>query len=113
MLKRSVVLSLPPTSPLSLKANTSPCRVSILFANKVPKVGSQLRALRCAARRRVIRYDEEEDGDEGYGHNEDIAILELYSQSAKGEALIVHAVVDEEEVEVLIFKVSSIIDSIL
>nr|POE90950.1 hypothetical protein CFP56_05322 [Quercus suber] len=31
-------------------------------------------------------------------------MLEVYSQSAKGEALIVHAIVDEEEVEVLIFK---------
>lgn len=58
----------------------------------------------------MIRHDEEEDGAEGYGHNEDIAILESYSQSAKGEALLVHAVVDEEEVEVLIFKVSPIKD---
>jgi hypothetical protein len=55
-----------------------------------------------------VRYDEEDDEDEEYGHNEQIASLELYSQSAKGEALIVHAVVDEEEVEVLIFKVSFI-----
>jgi hypothetical protein len=32
-------------------------------------------------------------------------MLEFYSQSAIGEALLVHAIVDEQEVEVLIFKV--------
>ncbi|KAK4261806.1 hypothetical protein QN277_004756 [Acacia crassicarpa] len=57
----------------------------------------------CGARRRV-RY--EYDGDDGNedGHNEQIAKLELYSQSARGEALLVHALVDDEEVDVLIFK---------
>lgn len=64
----------------------------------------------CAARRQVRYQDdgEDEDGDdiEEYGHNEEIAMLEFYSQSARGEALIVHALVDHKEVEVLIFKVS-------
>ncbi|OMO60714.1 hypothetical protein CCACVL1_23937 [Corchorus capsularis] len=62
----------------------------------------------CFARRRV-RYDDEDEeinGGEGgdYGYNEEIAMLELYSQSARGEALLIHAIVDEQEVEVLIFK---------
>ncbi|KAL2347789.1 hypothetical protein Fmac_001789 [Flemingia macrophylla] len=58
----------------------------------------------CAARRQIRYQDGDEDGDEEYGHNEEIAKLEFYSQSAKGEALLVHALVDQEEVDVLIFK---------
>lgn len=55
----------------------------------------------------MLRYDEDEDDDEDaeYGHNKEIAVLELYSQSVRGEALIVHAVVDDQDAEVLIFKV--------
>ncbi|CAN8253597.1 unnamed protein product [Cochlearia groenlandica] len=65
--------------------------------------------LRCGARRRV-RDDGggNEDQDETYGYNEEIAMLEIYSQSRREEALIVTAIVDEEEeeeeVEVVIFK---------
>lgn len=59
----------------------------------------------CSARRR-IRYDGEEDTEEYYGHNAEIAMLEYYTQSVKEEALVVRAEVDEQEVEVLIFKVS-------
>ncbi|KAJ6429926.1 hypothetical protein OIU84_021356 [Salix udensis] len=61
---------------------------------------------RCRARRRSVRYEDEDEGDgeEEYGHNLEIAMLESYSQSAIGEALLVHAIVDEQEVEVLIFK---------
>ncbi|KAI3413022.1 uncharacterized protein J3R85_016585 [Psidium guajava] len=68
----------------------------------------------CAARRRSVRHggggggeeeDKEDRGDgEEHGRNEEIAMLELYSQSARGEALVVHAAVDGEEVEVLIYK---------
>ncbi|XP_020232673.1 uncharacterized protein LOC109812991 [Cajanus cajan] len=61
-------------------------------------------SLLCAARRQIRYQDEDEDSDEEYGHNEEIAKLEFYSQTAKGEALIVHALVDHEEVDVLIFK---------
>lgn len=55
----------------------------------------------------MLRYDDDEDDDEDveYGHNKEIAVLELYSQSVRGEALIVHAVVDDQDVQVLIFKV--------
>ncbi|KAF7145343.1 hypothetical protein RHSIM_Rhsim04G0170700 [Rhododendron simsii] len=59
---------------------------------------------RCrASRRRVLRYNDD-DKDEEYGYNEEIAMLEIYSQSARDEALIVRALVDEEEAEVLIFR---------
>ncbi|KAF3944633.1 hypothetical protein CMV_028918 [Castanea mollissima] len=105
------MLSSPPMLPFSLLGNTHSCKDSVWFSIKAVKLSNK-RVLgswvSCAVRRRV-RYDEEEDGDEDegdeeYGYNEEIAMLELYSQSAKGEALIVHAMVDEEEVEVLIFK---------
>ncbi|KAI8560737.1 hypothetical protein RHMOL_Rhmol04G0279700 [Rhododendron molle] len=62
---------------------------------------------RCrASRRRVLRYndEEEEEEDEEYGYNAEIAMLEIYSQSARDEALMVRALVDEEEAEVLIFR---------
>ncbi|XP_027096471.1 uncharacterized protein [Coffea arabica] len=57
---------------------------------------------KCSARRRAVYEDEEED--EEYGYNAEIAMLETYTQSARNEALLVKAMVDEEEVEVLIFK---------
>ncbi|VVA91370.1 unnamed protein product [Arabis nemorensis] len=57
---------------------------------------------RCGARRRVR--DDVVDEDESYGYNEETAMLEIYSQSCREEALIVTAIVDDEEVEVLIFK---------
>lgn len=74
------------------------------------------RSARCSARRRSVRYggedgDEEEEED-NYGHNEEIAKLELYSRAARGEALIIHANVDGDRVEVLIFKVRFKISSI-
>lgn len=58
-----------------------------------------------------MRYDDDEDEDEDEENeeqNKEIALLELYSQSVRGEALIVHAVVDDQLVEVLIFKVRSL-----
>ncbi|XP_027096470.1 uncharacterized protein [Coffea arabica] len=62
---------------------------------------------KCSARRRAVYEDEEED--EEYGYNAEIAMLETYTQSARNEALLVKAMVDEEEVEVLIFKVKNFI----
>ncbi|XP_019171261.1 PREDICTED: uncharacterized protein LOC109166840 [Ipomoea nil] len=55
------------------------------------------------SRRRVI-YDDDNEDEEEDGYNAEIAMLEVYSQSVKDEALLVKAVVDEEEVEVIIFK---------
>ncbi|KAL1357287.1 hypothetical protein HN51_009224 [Arachis hypogaea] len=60
-------------------------------------------SLLCAARRQV-RYQDGDIDDDEYGHNKEIAMLELYSQSARDEVLFVHAIVDQEEVDVLIFK---------
>ncbi|KAK1387525.1 Two-component response regulator ARR2-like [Heracleum sosnowskyi] len=54
--------------------------------------------------RRRIRYDEEEGDGNDYGNNEDVAMLEYYSESVKEIALVVKAEVDEQEVEILIFK---------
>ncbi|CAL5400048.1 uncharacterized protein LOC114272839 [Camellia sinensis] len=66
------------------------------------------RSTHCRARRRVVRYnDEDEDDDDEefeYGHNAEIAMLELYSQSARDEALLVTASVDDQDALVLIFK---------
>lgn len=73
-------------------------------ALKLRNYGRVAISIRCGARRRV-RYEDEDE--EEYGHNEEIAMLELYSQSARGEALLVHAVLDKQDVDVLIFKVSS------
>ncbi|KAJ9135710.1 hypothetical protein P3X46_032862 [Hevea brasiliensis] len=78
----------------------------------IPKIGDlilstqvQVSSIRCSARRRVRYEDENEDEEEDEsGHNEKIALLEMYTQSAREEALLVQAVVDEQEVEVLIFK---------
>ncbi|KAJ0636250.1 hypothetical protein HanOQP8_Chr17g0659811 [Helianthus annuus] len=63
----------------------------------------QVSSTRCWAARRQVRYDDDEN-DQEYGHNEEIAILEFYTQVAKEEALLVKAVVDDQQVELLIFK---------
>ncbi|XP_020085686.1 uncharacterized protein LOC109708382 [Ananas comosus] len=58
----------------------------------------------CGARRRA-RYEEEDGGgEEEYGHNDEIALLESYSESARDEALLVTAAVDGDDEQVLIFK---------
>eukprot|EP00257_Ricinus_communis_P011751 XP_002533197.2 uncharacterized protein LOC8270677 [Ricinus communis] len=98
----SMLSSLPkPNTSLHNNLITSPAIKSLkLSRTRVP-----VSWLRCSARRRV-RYEDEndDDDDDEYGHNEEIAILEFYSQSAREEALLVHAAVDEQEAEVLIFK---------
>nr|CAD1832558.1 unnamed protein product [Ananas comosus var. bracteatus] len=60
----------------------------------------------CGARRRA-RYEEEDGGgEEEYGHNDEIALLESYSESARDEALLVTAAVDGDDELLLIFKYS-------
>ncbi|WOH15878.1 hypothetical protein DCAR_0935424 [Daucus carota subsp. sativus] len=56
--------------------------------------------------RRRIRYDEDDEEDDGeeYGNNEDVAMLEYYSESVKEVALLVKAEVDEQDVQILVFK---------
>lgn len=61
----------------------------------------------CRARRRV-RYDNnDEDDDEEYGNNAEFQMLEAYSDSARSEALLVRATVDDQEEEVLVFRVNT------
>lgn len=79
--------------------------LSISFFIEAPKLKKNcVLSSKCSARRRVVYEDEEEEEEED-GFNTEIAMLETYSQSARNEALLVKAMVDEEEVEVLIFKV--------
>ncbi|XP_054810304.1 uncharacterized protein LOC129311858 [Prosopis cineraria] len=96
-----VQTSLPPIPVLqSSLARTRPCNSGFFSTVQALNLsGQRILSALCGARRRVRYEDEEEDG-----HNEQIAKLELYSQSARGEALLVHALVDDEEVDVLIFK---------
>ncbi|MCD9640569.1 hypothetical protein HAX54_025937 [Datura stramonium] len=84
---------------------------SSFITTKKSGVGSTLTVTKsdlfCHARRRVIYDDDDDDDDEEYGHNNnnvELEMLEFYSQSVRNEALLVKALVDEEEVEVLIFK---------
>ncbi|MBA0872982.1 hypothetical protein Goshw_024702 [Gossypium schwendimanii] len=99
----------PPMIPISPKKINSlkTNRSVIVVAVKAFKFCNYRRAHRisCAAARRRIRYENDDDEEEKEnGYNKEIAMLEIYSQSAREEALIVHALVDEQEVEVLIFK---------
>jgi hypothetical protein len=58
--------------------------------------------------RRQVRYDEddeEEDDGEEWGHNEDVARMERYSEDARDQALLVKARVDDEVEVVLVFRV--------
>lgn len=56
--------------------------------------------------RRMVRYDQEdEDEDEEYGHNAEIAMIETYTELVQDEVLLVRAMVDGQEEEVMVFKV--------
>jgi hypothetical protein len=54
-----------------------------------------------------VRY-EEDDEDEEWGHNEDLASLERYSEDARDQALLVKARVGDEVEIVLVFRVSGV-----
>jgi len=72
--------------------------------------GGDARADRAVCRvRRRVRYEEDEDeeDDEEWGHNEDVARMERYTEDARDQALLVKARVDDEVEVVLIFKVPS------
>lgn len=55
-----------------------------------------------------MRYEEdnngEEEEDEEYGHNVEIAMLESYTESVQSVVLLVRAIVDSEEEQILVFK---------
>ncbi|XP_057509308.1 uncharacterized protein LOC130791963 [Actinidia eriantha] len=101
-----ITLPSPPLFPVSSnKYNNSPSvNTSFPINGALRVLGSgPVLSTRCRARRRV-RYNDEDEEEEEYGHNADIAMLELYSQTARDEVLLVRALVDNQEVEVLIFK---------
>lgn len=53
-----------------------------------------------------VRYDEEDDDEEEeWGHNEDFARMERYTEDARDQALLVKARVDDEVEVVLVFRV--------
>lgn len=55
----------------------------------------------------MVRYNEEdEDEEEEYGHNAETAMMESYTELAQDEVLLVRAMVDGQEEEVIVFKVS-------
>ncbi|TVU45394.1 hypothetical protein EJB05_04881, partial [Eragrostis curvula] len=58
----------------------------------------------CRVRRRVRYEVDEEDDDEEWGHNEELASLERYSEDARDQALLVKARVDDEVEVVLVFR---------
>ncbi|KAG2546420.1 uncharacterized protein LOC120649993 [Panicum virgatum] len=69
--------------------------------------GGDARADRAVCRvRRRVRYEEDEDeeNDEEWGHNEDVARMERYTEDARDQALLVKARVDDEVEVVLTFK---------
>lgn len=110
LLRKSLIQCSDSLPPFSGNPNTNTSLAGICLSSAVGQ-SLNLRAQRlrrrydCPARRRVRFEDEGEDED--YGHNEQVARLESYTQAAVGEALIVHAAVGGENVEVLIFKVIS------
>ncbi|GJM96392.1 hypothetical protein PR202_ga13220 [Eleusine coracana subsp. coracana] len=58
----------------------------------------------CRVRRRVRYEEDDEEDDEEWGHNEDLASLERYSEDARDQALLVKARVDDEVEVVLVFR---------
>ncbi|XP_074279213.1 uncharacterized protein LOC141604668 [Silene latifolia] len=92
-------------SPLTTTTTTTHAQVHCIRRNNLKVISSfesRIDVSCCKARRRA-RIDIE-DENEDFGYNEEIGILELYSQSNREEALLVTALVDDQEVEVLIFK---------
>ncbi|KAI3714435.1 hypothetical protein L1987_73038 [Smallanthus sonchifolius] len=97
----ATTLSFPSFFPQNV-TTTSIFRLNFSFGN-LSKSARQSPS-RCWAARRQVRYDDEDENDQEYGHNEEIDILEFYTQVAKEEALLVKAVVDNQQLQLLIFK---------
>ncbi|PIA50736.1 hypothetical protein AQUCO_01200161v1 [Aquilegia coerulea] len=101
---------LKPIPPVFIYRTSFSCvPMNIYFPMKTFKLHDQDKLLwvHCRPRRRLVRYEDNEDNeyeDEEYGHNPDIMLLESYSESARNEALLVRAMVDEQQEEILIFK---------
>ncbi|XP_030496530.2 uncharacterized protein LOC115712401 [Cannabis sativa] len=104
-------ISSPTTTPLLV-----PCVFSgraIAIASGTSSINTKFREvinstkLYASARRRVQRFNEDDDDDEEeeeYGYHEEIAMLELYSQNVRDEALLLQILLDGQEIQILIFK---------
>lgn len=108
MLKQSGVwtaLTFPHLLPLYSINHSNSIHItpSFIFPLKL-EAESASAGVQCSARRRAL-YDETYDDDEEYEQNEEIGMLETYTQYVKDEVLLVKAMVDGEEAEVLVFKV--------
>uniref|UniRef100_A0A0D9ZCF0 DUF7734 domain-containing protein n=2 Tax=Oryza TaxID=4527 RepID=A0A0D9ZCF0_9ORYZ len=96
-----------PCLPLRLRRRDRelprPARAALQRRHAVGIVRTNRRRGAVACRRRRVRH-EEEDEEEEYGHNEEMARLERYSEGARDQALLVKARVDDEVEVVLVFK---------
>ncbi|KAH0701538.1 hypothetical protein KY285_015816 [Solanum tuberosum] len=84
-------------------SNSIQTQSSSFITSHKSTVKRSLAIVLCRARRRII-YDNDDDEEEEDNNNSELAMLEFYSQSMRNEALLVKALVDEEDVEILIFK---------
>ncbi|XP_006651746.1 uncharacterized protein LOC102714820 [Oryza brachyantha] len=101
--------TLPASLPLRHRALPRPAharrRAAISIIDAPPRTSRHRGAVACGARRRVRHEEDDEDEDEEeYGHNEEMAELERYSEGARDQALLVKAMVDDEVEVVLVFK---------
>ncbi|KAL5709306.1 hypothetical protein ACHQM5_020010 [Ranunculus cassubicifolius] len=108
MLHQELLASLPSTSnPISsfLFNKTPHFSATLPTIHNVKTLKFHERTLQCCNARRRVRYEEDDEyTNEEYGHNSDIDLLESYSETARNEALLVRAMVDNQEEEILIFK---------
>uniref|UniRef100_A0A0E0KI75 DUF7734 domain-containing protein n=1 Tax=Oryza punctata TaxID=4537 RepID=A0A0E0KI75_ORYPU len=98
--------SLGPCLPLRRRhhALPRPARAALQRRQAVSIVRTTRRRGAVACRRRRVRHEEDEEDEEEYGHNEEMARLERYSEGARDQALLVKARVDDEVEVVLVFK---------
>lgn len=99
----TILPSSPPLLHFSSAISISFYTTSISMAIKFPKNYEERASISCCFARRRVRYDKGEE-DEEYGHNAEIVMLEEYSISARDEVLLVRAMVDEQEAQVLVYK---------
>ncbi|KAJ1293912.1 hypothetical protein BS78_01G105700 [Paspalum vaginatum] len=91
----------PPSQDAAVAA---PARVLGHLPRLLVSVGGARAATAAWRVRRRVRYEEDEEDDEEWGHNEDVARMERYTEDARDQALLVKARVDDEVEVVLVFK---------
>ncbi|CAN1162985.1 hypothetical protein LINPERPRIM_LOCUS32410 [Linum perenne] len=95
------------TDPLHSSSSCTSGTNSLLLLYRLKQQKACITISPASARRRARWVEEEEENneeEEEEEYNKEIALLELYTQTCRGEALIVHAFVDDNPVEVLIFR---------